>query len=359
MPDPERSPSPAPVAINARAAARAQIGGVERLATEMAERLPALRPERYRVIRPPAALAHRAGHAWEQGLLPMRARGCALIYSPANLAPLISPNNVLVIHDLAPWRFPEAFSGAYLAYQQRLLPALARRARLLITVSEFSKRELVELLGLDPGQVVVIPEGVGERFSPREPERMGPVLARYGLRRPYVLVLGTVSARKHLDVLAAAERALAEAGAELVLAGSDRGYLRSGPVSLRRLGYVAEEDLPDLYAGARALAMPSRYEGFGLPCLEAMASGTPVVAARAGALPDTVGEAGLLVEPDDEAGFADALVRAAFESSARVALIEAGLERARHLTWSRTARLTDQAISQLLDGTAPIRDHLC
>ena len=154
------------VAINARAAVRAEIGGVERFAREMARRLPALRPERYRVVRPPPALAHRAGHLWEQLALSLQARDCALVYSPANLAPALSGHNVVVIHDAAALRHPEAYSRPYVAYQRRMLPLIAARARLLITVSEFSRGELVELLGVPAERVRVIPEGVGERFLP-------------------------------------------------------------------------------------------------------------------------------------------------------------------------------------------------
>src|ERR671931_816764 len=101
----------------------------------MSARLPRLNPERYRVIRPPEALAHRAGHAWEQGALPALARGARLIYSPANLAPVASRRNVVVIHDVAALRHPEWYSGFYVRYQRLLLPALARRARLACTVS--------------------------------------------------------------------------------------------------------------------------------------------------------------------------------------------------------------------------------
>ena len=121
-------PATAPVAINARAAVRAEIGGVERLTRELALRLPALRPDRYSVVRPPRALAHRAGHLWEQAVLPAQTAGAELILSPANLAPAASRRNVVVIHDAAALRDPTAYSRAYVAYQQRMMPLIAARA---------------------------------------------------------------------------------------------------------------------------------------------------------------------------------------------------------------------------------------
>jgi glycosyltransferase involved in cell wall biosynthesis len=334
------------VAINARAAVRAQIGGVERLAREMARRLPALRPDRYRVIRPPAALAHRAGHVWEQVVLPVQAATAAAVYSPANLAPVGYRRNVVVLHDAAALRHPDAYSWPYVEYQRRLLPRLVRAARAVITVSEFSRAELIEVLDVPPERVTVIAEGVDERFftgaDPSSPA------TRYGLTGPYALAVGTVSARKNLGALQPAARALRERGIELVLAGSDRGYLRASESGLRRLGYIDDEHLPGLYAGARALAMPSGYEGFGLPCLEAMACGTPVVAASAGALPETCGDAAMLVDPSDADGFAQAMVAAACDEHVRAPLIESGGRRAASFSWARTAMLTDALIGELV-----------
>jgi glycosyltransferase involved in cell wall biosynthesis len=347
--------SPVPVVINGRAVIRAQIGGVERLAREMARHLPALAPERYRVICPPARLAHRAGHIWEQAALPLQSAGSELIYSPANLAPVASHRNVVVIHDVAALRHPEAYSRPYVAYQKAMLPLLARRARMVITVSEFSKREVSDVLGAPAARVRVIPEGVDESFAAAA-DPAG-AASRYGLGRPYVLAVATDSRRKNLDVLAGAAEALAQRGIDFVLAGSDRSYLRVSDGStavpgggFRRLGYVPEANLPGLYAGARALAMPSLYEGFGLPCLEAMACGTPVVAARAGALPETVGNAALLVDPHDSAGFAAALVSASCEEGLRTSLIAAGRSRAAEFTWRRAAALTDGVITELLNA---------
>ena len=272
------------------------------------------------------------------------------MYSPANLAPVLSRKNVVVIHDLAALRHPEAYSDVYVAYQRRILPAVARQARLVITVSEFSRLELIELLGVSPERIRVVPPGVDERFRPAVDS--GPARARYALARPYVLAVGTASARKNLPALDAIARALAERGIELVLAGSNRSYMRGTGTSLRRLGYVEDDLLPGLYGGASAVVMPSLYEGFGLPCLEAMASGVPIVASSAGALPETVGDAGLIA---DGADLPAAVLTAACDSDVANALTAAGARRAAEFPWSRTATLTDDAIGQLLD--TPVRPH--
>ena len=330
------------VAINARAAQRAETGGVERHARELAARLPALAPGHYRVLRPPPALAHRAGHAWEQAWLPLAARGCELILSPANLAPLASGRNVVVIHDVAAIRHPEWYGRAYAAWQRALLPRLARRARLVLTVSEFSQGEIVSTLAAPPERVEVVPGGVGESFTPdADPSA---ARAAHGLDRPYVLTVATRIARKNLGALARAHAALAERGIELVAAGSGRAYMRAGEAAAARpLGYVAEEHLAGLYAGARAFVLPSLYEGFGLTCLEAMACGTPVVAADRGALPETCGDAALLVDPEDERALADAVLTAVDD---RERLSAAGRERAAPFTWDATARATDEAVAR-------------
>lgn len=335
-----------PVAINARAAMRCEIGGVERVARELVARLPALRPDRYRVIAPRPALAHRRGQAWEQLALPALALGSELVLSPANLAPAVSARNVVMIQDVAPF-LGDWYGSLYSRWHRFLLPRLARRARLAIAPSEVVRAQLVDVLGAEESRTGVVPLGVDEHFCDRADAQRA--ATRHNLRRPYVLAVGTDIPRKNFALLDHVAEPLAREGLEVVIAGSSRAYMRPGAHTVRSLGYVPEEDLPGLYAGAAAFAMPSLYEGFGLPCLEAMACATPVVAADRSSLPGTCGDAALLVDPDDPGAFAQALLTAALEPSSRERLVAAGLQRARSFGWDRTARSMDAAIGDLLE----------
>jgi len=302
--------------------------------------LPALRPKRYAVVAPPAALSHRAGHAWEQGVLPFRARSAALLLGPANLAPVAFPRNVVVIHDAAVLREPSWYTSAYARWHGALLPRVARGARRVITVSEFSARELRELVGVE---AAVVPGGVDSRFAPHADP--GPARAALGLHRPYVLTVASRLARKNLGALGVAAERLARAGIDLVAAGGQRPQFRGAPASGPRfLGPVPDAHLPGLYAGARAFVLPSLYEGFGLPCIEAMACGTPVVAARAAALPETCGDAALYADPRDPVAIADAIERAMDDDALRLA----GPRRAARFTWDRTGREVDAVIDAVL-----------
>jgi glycosyltransferase involved in cell wall biosynthesis len=336
------------ILIDARAAARPELGGVERWARETAARLPARYPGRYAAVFPPAALAHRAGHAWEQAVLPALAarRRARLILCPANLAPVVSRRTAVVIHDAAALREPSWYSAAYVAWQRAVMPRVARRARLVITVSSFSRDELAELLGVE---ATVVPGGVDARFAATaDPE---PVRAALGLRRPYVLTVASRTARKNTAVLELAARRLAAEGIDLVAAGGDRPQFRAEPGhgALRRLGHVPDGHLPGLYAGAEAFVLPSLHEGFGLTCLEAMACGTPVVAADRGALPETCGGAAILVDPTDPTAVADGIDSAL---AAPDPLRTAGLRRAARFGWDRTMTELDAALSGCLITTA-------
>jgi glycosyltransferase involved in cell wall biosynthesis len=320
------------ILLNARAAARPELGGVERWARELAARLPKVGP--YEVIRPPTALSHRAGHAWEQAALPLRARKAQLLLNPANLAPIAFPRNVVVIHDAAALRRPDWYSPPYARWQQRVLPLIARRARLVITVSEFSRREVQELLGVD---AKVVPGGVDPRF--RRDADPAPARAALDLAKPYVLTVASQTARKNISSLTAAARRLEAQGIELVAAGGGRPQFRNddGAAGVRALGHVPDDHLPGLYAGARAFVLASWHEGFGLTCLEAMACGVPVVAANAGALPETCGDAARYADPFDHEDIAEQVQQAIDDDALRAA----GPQRASRFTWDRTVRELD------------------
>ncbi len=224
---------------------------------------------------------------------------------------------VLTIHDLAVLRHPDAFRRWHRMTTRAALEG-ARTADAVVALSEFTKQETIELLGIRAERVHVVPNGVGPPFATTGPVAEG----------DYVLAVGTLEPRKNLDrVVQAAKRA----GVELRVVGA-RGW---GGVDVPGwVGRVSDDELAALYRGARCVMYASLYEGFGLPVLEAMASGTPVVTSAGGATEEVAGGAAVLVDPTDvdaiAGGIADALQH-------RDELVGRGLERARAFTWERAA----------------------
>lgn len=343
---------PGPVVINARAAVRTQISGVERWAIEMAARLPALRPEGYVVAAPRPRLAYGLGHLWEQCVLPVRAArlGASAVFSPANVAPVTGPPNVVVLHDAVMLSHPEWYSRPYRLAHEPLLWLLARTAERVIVPSAFSAGELSELAGVPRERIDVVPGGVDERFDPGADP--APARRALGLDRPYVLTVGGSGLRKNLQALAPLAPELAARGIDLVAAGFVRSHLPGSEQvdGLRGLGYVPEELLPGLYAGATAFVLPSLHEGFGLPCIEAMRSGVPVAASNRGAVPEACGGAALLFDPDDAGETTRAVLRAVEDDGERARMRAAGSAHAARLTWDRAARAVDEILTAVAAG---------
>lgn len=286
---------------------------------------------------------------WRRRLL--RYERHAVFHSPNYFLPDYDGPSVVTVHDLSIYRFPETHPRARRRYFELAFERSLRRADALITDSEAVRQELIADFGVAPERVTAIHLGVAATFHPRSAEELRPALARYGLQPDgYLLSVATVEPRKKLDRLIAAYAELPEVLRRrypLVLTGAS-GWL-DGPIRvaiehgraagwLRFLGYVPEIELPLIYAGARALAMISIYEGFGLPVLEAMASGVPVLTSNRSCLPEVAGGAALLVEPDDVDATASQLQLLLSDEEWRERAREAGMRRAAELTWDRCVR---------------------
>jgi glycosyltransferase involved in cell wall biosynthesis len=277
-----------------------------------------------------------------------------LIHAPAYTAPLWSPVPVvLTIHDVSYARHPEWYPYRRDRLRRAFYRRSARGAAAIVTDSAFSASEIRAAYGIPAARITVAPLGVTTDFSP--PDASLPVELPSGVTPPFLLHVGDLHERRNLAVvvdamLQARQHFSALPALSLVLAGIDRGVgdalctiarEADAPEAVIRLGVVEEDELRLLYRSATALVYPSRYEGFGLPVLEAMASGTPVIGSRAASIPEVLGEAGILVDPEDTPGWAEAIVRVVNDERSRGAMRAAGLARAAEFTWARTARITD------------------
>jgi glycosyltransferase involved in cell wall biosynthesis len=294
---------------------------------------------------------------WEQTVLPgLVARlGTHVLHSPHYTRPLrqLSCASVVVIHDLTYILMPEHHMWLRRIFFRRMLPAAATRAGRIIAISESTGRDLQRILRVAPERIDVIPHGVAERYHTGiERSVIAETRRRLALPREYVLFVGTLEPRKNLPRLLRAYADVVSSDPAfpgLVLVGM-RGWqtgelerlLGSSEAAarIRVAGYVPEEDLPAVYAGARMFVYPSLYEGFGIPILEALACGVPTITSTTSSMPEVAGDAAVLVDPSDGAALAGAMRRLHRDEALRESLRRKGPVRAAAFSWDETARMT-------------------
>jgi len=291
--------------------------------------------------------------AWEQSALAWASRRVDLLHGSVYASPVLAAcPTVITVHDLTfvhQAAMLRPFNRVYLRLITRLS---ARRAARVIATSEHTRRELIDWLALPPGRVVAVPNGVSEEFAPAAPTAVQAFRQQNRLPARFVLFVGTLEPRKNLvRLIEAFARARASLHEEtyLVIAGSKGWYYEQVFAHAASLGqgaailfpgFVSAEALPWWYRAAAVFVYPSLYEGFGLPVLEAMASGTAVITSNTSSLPEVVGDAALSVDPTDVDALAAALVRLLNDETLRGQLSAAGVRQAAQFSWRRCAQET-------------------
>lgn len=280
--------------------------------------------------------------------------GATVVHDPFGVSPFLIPRRIapfariVTLHDVIPFIYPETHARLTNLLFRSYIPRTLRYVDTIVTVSEASKRDIVKHLRVDPSRVKVIMNGVAERFSPAPRSDVQRAVGRYGIEGPYILTVGAIQARKNLETLFTAYRAIRDAGYShpLVVIGKEAWKTAGAFARLAELGlegsvhftgYVPEGDLPPLYSGASVFVFPSLYEGFGLPPLEAMACGAATITSNASSLPEVVGEAGIMVDPLDDVAMMREISRVLDDDELRGWLGQRGIERAREFTWQRSA----------------------
>ena len=291
-----------------------------------------------------------SGHLWEQLELPIYVRNNVLV-NLCNTGPVLKKKQIIVIHDTAVFAIPDAFSWIFRKWYQLLLPALAQKARCIITVSEFSKRQIAEYCGIANDKIHAIYEGKEHVLRCRSDES---VLSKWGLgKKRFVLGVGTMKTIKNFASLICATDMAKRNELDFVVVGgtNPRVFKKTEKVSLSNMkwiGYVSDSELKALYENAVCLIYPSFYEGFGLPPIEAMACGCPVIVSNVPSLAEVCGDAVLFCDPYRPEDISIKIHRVINDMKLQEDLRAKGLVRANHFSWENCARETWSVIEEVI-----------
>lgn len=298
-------------------------------------------------------IGRHSGHLWEQLDLPLwlARNGSPPLVSLCNTAPLIYRNQVATHHDITYVRHPESYSRAFRGFYKGLTPLLLRRIKALITVSDFSRREIAGYYGYPSEKICVVPNAVASTFRPPDPQ------APNERDKPYLLAVSSPNAHKNFARMVAAFLSLEGFDdVELHIVGDSHSVFSGTDCSVsddrrvRLLGRIDDAQLVREYQGARAFVFPSLYEGFGIPPLEAQACGCPVIAARAASIPEVLGESVLYFDPLDIEDIARCMGHVLRDAQLRDDLRTLGEGNVLRYSWKRSAQIVSQLIDQTLTG---------
>ncbi|MFC3607429.1 glycosyltransferase family 4 protein [Stutzerimonas tarimensis] len=353
------------IAVNARFLTQ-ELRGVQRFAKQICLELQAMRddlvflvPSRGRLSPGAAGLRTRrigvnGGHLWEQLDLPLwlARQGKPLLLSLGNTAPAYYRNQIATHHDITYVRHPESYSATFALAYRHLTPRILKRARALITVSEFSRQEIAEYYGYPAEHINVVPNAVASSFCSASPASRA--------ERPYLLAVSSINAHKNFGRMAQAFLLLEDCeDVELRIVGDCHAAFSATAAGIehprvRWLGRLSDDELADQYRGATAFVFPSLYEGFGIPPLEAQACGCPVIAAHSASIPEVLADSALLFNPFDVQEMALCMRRVLREQGLRDELVTRGKRNLARYSWRASA----DRVSRLIDSVEASRPAL-
>lgn len=310
-------------------------------------------PDQFEKITPKKNCFGIKGHIWEQMILPIKLRN-KMLWSPSSTGPIFKSNQVVTLHDMLWYEHPEWFSKSFSLFYKLIVPIVLRRAKKIIVISEYTKKQAIKYLNLPSEKFVTIHNGVDEYFRVHSSDEKISVIKKYHLSKPFLLCVGSLKPNKNLNRLFLAWNSVSDTIKNnfdlVVVGGTGKNFSKVGfhklPDGIKLLGHISDNDLPLIYSASYAFIFPSLYEGFGLPILEAMACGVPVITSNVTAIPEIVGDAAILVDPYSVEEILSSIEEICSNNKLYEDLVKKGIARVSHFHWKKTSNETWKVLNE-------------